>query len=355
MPVALSGELPDVELAAASHRGRTRVADVGVVLPHDHLGVPELPVEVLDERVECGRHVPVAEVPGRDLGPVHLLVVLLGVTNEQRVLLGEEQVVLGDPAVPAEVGVPAATELEELRHDLVLAGQRAFVRECVAVRLTVDAEVVEARVARSGLLGFGRIHAVEVRDHRFHRGAQAVQVEADEAHPARRMPVRLVPRARPLHELDDVPVPPHPRREPPEVAQRMLGVAVVREPHHVAVHPVRVRPVGFGRDGVEAELVDQPAGDPCPLPVEVVGSVGGLTDEDEVLGPDEVQQRVVVVRRARDRVGGGRDGRARCTVGRRGHLVTLQSGRRSGNGRSEAVPGTFGPGRGRVGWNTGRT
>ena len=39
------------------------------------------------------------------LGSIHLLVVLLGISHHTRVLLCEEQLVLGDPAVAAEIGI----------------------------------------------------------------------------------------------------------------------------------------------------------------------------------------------------------------------------------------------------------
>ena len=44
-------------------------------------------------------HVHVGEVPRRDLGPVHLAVVLLGVTNKSSVLSREEELVPPDPTV----------------------------------------------------------------------------------------------------------------------------------------------------------------------------------------------------------------------------------------------------------------
>ena len=234
-----------------------------IVLPDHDLCVPELLVEVIDERVERVRHVTVAQVPGRHLGAVHLLVVLLGVAHEERVLLGEEQLVLGDPAVSAEVRLAAPAELDQLCHHFVLARDRRLEREGIAVCLPVHAEVVEARVPLHRALGFDRIDAIEVRHDRLHRGTEAVQVESDEPGTRRRMPVRSVPRACPLDELHDVRVAPHPGREAAEVAQRLLRVDIRRQPHHVPVDPVGVGEVTLDRYGIEAELVDEPAGDPA--------------------------------------------------------------------------------------------
>ena len=206
----------------------------------------------VDERVERGGHVAVAEVPRRHLGAVHLLVVLLGVADEARVLLGEEELVLGDPAVAAQVCVRPAAQLDELGDDLVLARDRARVRERVAVRLPSRTDVVEAAVSLAGPACLFGVDAIEVRDDRLHRGAQAVEVEAVEARLGRRVRVRVVAGPQPLDELQDVTIAPHPRREAAEVRQGGVGVGVVREPHDVAVDAVRVGPVRLDRDGGEA-------------------------------------------------------------------------------------------------------
>ena len=90
-------------------------------------------------------------------------------------------------------------------------------------------------------------------------------------------------------------VAPHPRGESSEVGESRVGVDVPRCAHHVAVDAVCVGPVGLGRHRREAQLVDQAAGDPGPLPVELVGPVRCLADEDEAPVADPVEQRVVVV------------------------------------------------------------
>ena len=43
---------------------------------------------------------------------VHLLVVLLGVAHDERVLLGEELLVFGEPAVPSEVQLGPSPQLD---------------------------------------------------------------------------------------------------------------------------------------------------------------------------------------------------------------------------------------------------
>ena len=116
--------------------------------------------------------------------------------------------------------------------------------------------------------------------------------------------------------MHHVPVAPHPRREAAEVGECRIGVGIVREPHDVAIDPVRVGPVALDRDDGEAELVDQPARDAGPLAVELVSAVRGLADEHELLVADEIEQRVVIVAVTMDPMRGVRD-RMACLVGSR--------------------------------------
>ncbi len=57
----LPAEVADVDLAAHAHLGGCRVAQVGVVLPHDGLRAGAAEPEQRLQRLE---HVPVAQVPG---------------------------------------------------------------------------------------------------------------------------------------------------------------------------------------------------------------------------------------------------------------------------------------------------
>ena len=190
------------------------------MLPDDDLGVTELPVEMIGQRVERRRHVTIAQVPRRHLGAVHLLVVLLGVTHHERVLFRMEELVFGDPTVATQVGIRAMTQRDQLGDHFVLAGHCTLVGEGVAVGLAGAADVVEAGVALAGPTGLRRIDGIEVPDDRLHRRRQAVQVEAVEADLRRGMALCVVARSEPLHELEDLAVAPHPRREPTEVGER---------------------------------------------------------------------------------------------------------------------------------------
>src|SRR5690606_32410290 len=61
--VSFPYELADVPLAELAHARRPRVAEVGVVLPDDDPRRIALLVDVVDQRLQRVRHVPVTEVP----------------------------------------------------------------------------------------------------------------------------------------------------------------------------------------------------------------------------------------------------------------------------------------------------
>src|SRR2546421_6250826 len=98
----LPNELADVELAVARHLRRPGVAEVRVVRPHDDPGLPAAPAaEVACQRVEGVRHVLVPQVPGRHPTPEHRAVVLLRRLDRPGILLGVEELVLGQQPVTA--------------------------------------------------------------------------------------------------------------------------------------------------------------------------------------------------------------------------------------------------------------
>ncbi|HEY3393084.1 MAG TPA: hypothetical protein VGK58_10275, partial [Lacipirellulaceae bacterium] len=73
-----------------------------------------VPLQMRHERVECFRHVAVAQVPGQDVAKVHRAVVFLRIHHEARILLGKEQLVLGNAPVAASTLRRAALQLDEL-------------------------------------------------------------------------------------------------------------------------------------------------------------------------------------------------------------------------------------------------
>jgi hypothetical protein len=148
---------------------------------------------------------------------------------------------------------------------------RLFVRACEeTIDLSVLAEVVEADITSAGLPRRLGVDFLEILQHGFHRGAEAVKIEAVEANPWSARRQRVVVRSQPLDELDHLGVAPHPGWEAAEVGERFNGGDVVAHTAHVAVDAVGVGPIGLDRDGCEAFLLDEPLGDLGALVVELV-------------------------------------------------------------------------------------
>ncbi len=95
----LAHQLTQVEFARSAHLGGSRVAQVRVVGPDHHLGLPALRLKEAEQRVEGVGHVLVAQVPGTGAAPEHGAVVLLGAAHDLGVLLGEEEFIGLEPAV----------------------------------------------------------------------------------------------------------------------------------------------------------------------------------------------------------------------------------------------------------------
>ena len=119
---------------------------------------------------------------------------------------------------------------------------------------------------------------------------------------------RVVVVAEPADEVEHVGVAPHPGRESSEARQRLDGLGVVAAAADVAVDAIGVGPVGLDGHGVEALLADQPLGDLGTLPVELVRAVRGLADQHEAGVADQLQEGIVVVGRAPQRVRGRAQG-----------------------------------------------
>ena len=186
--------------------------------------------------------------------------------------------------------------------DALLARLRQAERRRVAVALRVLREVLEARVAVARAPRGVGVNLVEEAEHGLDRSVEAVEVEAVEADALAPRRERLVVAAQPLGELDDHAVAPHPGGEALETAERLFGLFVSALAAHVAVDAVSVRPVGLDGDGVEAFLNDQPLSDFGALAVELVRAVRRLAQKHEARFAHQLQQRVVIRRRAFEHV-----------------------------------------------------
>ena len=215
------------------------------------------------ERVERLDHVAVAQVPRRDVAAEHRAVVALGVLHQPRVLLGVEDVVLGERAARSPLLGGAPAQLDRAARPPPPRTAASSPRPVgIAVGLAVLAEVVEAGVALAARAAAASgSTSVEVAEHRLDRGVQAVQVEAVEADLARRSACASLCSRSQSTKSSDVGVAPHPGREARKPRSACVAPRVVAGAADVAVDAVGIRPVGLDGDGGEALLLDQPLGD----------------------------------------------------------------------------------------------
>jgi hypothetical protein len=88
--------------------------------PHDGACAAGLFRNPLAQRIQRLHHVRIAQVPRLDAATEHGAVILLGVADQTRVLLREEELVLRHAAVAIRVLRGPAPQLDQLRNDIVL-------------------------------------------------------------------------------------------------------------------------------------------------------------------------------------------------------------------------------------------
>ena len=72
----------------------------------------------------------------------------------------------------------------------------------------------------------------------------------------------------------------------------------------VVIDSIGVGPIGLDGDSGKSFLADQPLGDLRPFPVKLVRAVRRLADQHEASVTDKLEERVVVVGRAAQRLSG---------------------------------------------------
>jgi hypothetical protein len=225
--------------------------------------------------------VPVAEVPAGDAPAKDGAVVLLGVHDKARVLLGEEVAIFRHAAVAAGQLHGAVAQLDELLDRRLLAGLRAAQPRLVGVHLRIAAEVIEAGVALARPPCRLGVDLIEIGDYRLHRRVEAIQVQPLGADLGRSRRQRVVPFSQPRDELDYIGIAPHPARKAAKVGQRLLRAGVVARATDEQVDAVCIGPLGLGRYGTGSALGDHPLRDLRTLPVELVRSVRRLAETHE--------------------------------------------------------------------------
>jgi hypothetical protein len=160
-------------------------------------------------------------------------------------------------------------QLEQLLDDTAAAGLADSKADGSPVLLALAAKMLKARVPLAGPRRRRRINLLEVGDHLPDRGIEAVEIEAVEPGGLRRV-ATVVVRAQLADEVEHLGVTPHPGGEALEAAEGLLRVGVLARPAHVAIDAICIGPIGLDRDAGKALLLDQPAGDQGPLPIELV-------------------------------------------------------------------------------------
>ncbi len=92
-------------------------------------------------------HMPVPQIPGVHSPLKHTAVILFGVSHKSGILLGREEIVLGDLSVPMKILISPLLQIFQLLNNLFLTGVRKSKSGRVAIRLFILSKVVETGVA----------------------------------------------------------------------------------------------------------------------------------------------------------------------------------------------------------------
>ena len=291
--VRLANQLADIQLAALAHLGRPRVAEMRVVRPYHHTCTRTHAIEIAQQLPERVDHVAIAQVPRLGTPPEHRPVVRFGVPHQPRILLGIEEVVGRHSPIAARVLGPFVVELEQLRHDVAFTRRVQAETGRIAVLLHFLAKLIEAPVPPARPTGRLRVHLVEKGEHRLHRRSKAIQIQPVEAGTlVRRLPLVVGPQ--PADEVEHVGVAPHPRREASEIGERLDGFLITARSAHVAIDPVRVRPVGLNGDRGESLLGNQTPCDERTLSVELVGPMRCVAKQHDSRVANAFEQGVIL-------------------------------------------------------------
>jgi hypothetical protein len=113
--------------------------------------------------------------------------------------------------------------------------------------------------------------------------------------------------AQPANEIEDIGIAPHPLREAFKPGEGIDAVHVRPFAAHIAIDAVGVGPIRFRRNGVESLLINQALGDESAFAVEFVRPMTGFAEQNKTGVAHHLDERIVVVRRTGQRVGGAAD------------------------------------------------
>jgi len=252
-----------------------------VVRPDHDLAPAEPAIQMGPKCVQSFRHVAIPQIPSIHSAPKHGPVIFFCIADESGILLGGEELVLGDVSIPMQVFIGAALQINELLDHLPLAGLRHTETRGIAVRLFVLAEVIEAGVTCARSLGRCRVDSFQIMNHLSPGAVQAIQVEAVETG-WMRCTGPLVVLAEPTDELRYHLVAPHPGGEAAEAAQSLFCLLIFASAAHILIYAIRIRPIGLDRDGVKAFLLNEALGDFRAALVELLGPMRRFANENQV-------------------------------------------------------------------------
>src|SRR4051812_48053461 len=96
----------------------------------------------------------------------------------------------------------------------------------------------------------------------------------------RRLPIVVV--AEPADKIEDIGVAPHPERITSKVFERFFRRSIFSNTANVPVHAICVGEIGFDCDRRKIIFFDQPASDRRTMLIELVRSMRGLAEKDEI-------------------------------------------------------------------------
>ncbi len=143
----------------------------------------------------------------------------------------------------------------------------------------------QAAITIARLPGGSRVDRVQVAEHGFHRGLEAVHIQAAEAHAIIPGPIG-VERPQMRDKAQDLRIAPHPCRKTREGIARERGLAAV---DHEAVEMSRIRPVRFDRHDTKVVVLDQVLGDGGAGTVKLGRPVRRLAEQDDPGIPEAIE------------------------------------------------------------------
>ena len=115
---------------------------------------------------------PVAQIPCVHASLKHAPVVFFGISHEPGILLGGEEFVFGDAAVPMQVFKSPLLQILELPHHLFSTGLGKIEARRIAISLLVVSKMIETGIALASSPRRVGIELFQITDHLITRTIQ---------------------------------------------------------------------------------------------------------------------------------------------------------------------------------------